>query len=72
MAAESVLGLLAGVIASTFESVGDYYACARISVAPTPPVHAINRGIFAEVFNDFNIGICVQLMKRGIYAKVGR
>ena len=30
------------------ESVGDYYACARLSGAPPPPSHAINRGIGME------------------------
>ena len=30
------------------ESVGDYYACARLSGAPPPPVHAVNRGIGIE------------------------
>lgn len=42
------LGMLAGVLASIIESVGDYYACARISGAPMPPTHAINRGIGTE------------------------
>ncbi|ELT95871.1 hypothetical protein CAPTEDRAFT_174658 [Capitella teleta] len=41
-------GLLAGLMASTVESVGDYYACARLAGAPPPPVHAINRGIAVE------------------------
>ena len=40
--------MLAGVLASAIESVGDYYACARLSGAPPPPVHAINRGIGVE------------------------
>lgn len=30
------------------ESIGDYYACARLSGAPPPPTHAINRGIAVE------------------------
>lgn len=30
------------------ESVGDYHACARLSGAPPPPKHAINRGIGVE------------------------
>lgn len=42
------LGMLAGVLASMVESVGDYYACARLSGAPPPPAHAINRGIGME------------------------
>ena len=28
--------------------MGDYYACARLSGAPPPPKHAINRGIGVE------------------------
>ncbi|XP_072014363.1 solute carrier family 23 member 1-like [Amphiura filiformis] len=28
--------------------MGDYYACARISSAPKPPNHAVNRGILIE------------------------
>ena len=44
----SVFGMLAGVLASMIESVGDYYACARLSGAPPPPVHAVNRGIGIE------------------------
>ena len=43
-----VFGMLAGIIASAIESVGDYYACARLSGAPPPPTHAINRGIGTE------------------------
>lgn len=39
---------MAGVLASTMESIGDYYACARLSGAPPPPTHAINRGIAVE------------------------
>lgn len=44
----AMFGVLAGVLASTIESVGDYYACARLSGAPPPPKHAINRGIWIE------------------------
>ncbi|KAM7397174.1 hypothetical protein PAMP_020167 [Pampus punctatissimus] len=44
----SVLGMMAGVLASTMESIGDYYACARLSGAPPPPTHAVNRGIAVE------------------------
>ncbi|KAM4676318.1 solute carrier family 23 member 1-like isoform 1-T1 [Discoglossus pictus] len=43
-----VFGILAGVISSMVESVGDYHACARLSGAPPPPRHAINRGIGIE------------------------
>ncbi|KAM8860808.1 solute carrier family 23 member 1 [Synchiropus picturatus] len=44
----SILGMMAGVLASTMESIGDYYACARLAGAPPPPTHAINRGIAVE------------------------
>ncbi|TKS83459.1 Solute carrier family 23 member 1 [Collichthys lucidus] len=46
-----VLGMLSATTAGIVESIGDYYACARLSGATPPPVHAINRGIFTE-------GIC--------------
>ncbi|XP_029281726.1 solute carrier family 23 member 1-like [Cottoperca gobio] len=43
-----VFGMMAGIICSMAESVGDYYACARLSGAPPPPKHAISRGIGVE------------------------
>ncbi|XP_005144406.1 solute carrier family 23 member 1-like [Melopsittacus undulatus] len=43
-----IFGILAGVISSMLESVGDYYACARLAGAPPPPKHAISRGIGVE------------------------
>merc|ERR1719228_2123519 len=54
---EGVLGMLAGVTASAIESVGDYYACARLSGAPPPPPHAINRGIGTEGLGCIIAGI---------------
>ncbi|XP_070209980.1 solute carrier family 23 member 1-like isoform X2 [Littorina saxatilis] len=45
---EGVLGCLAAIIASIVESVGDYYACARLSGAPPPPGYAVTRGIGVE------------------------
>ncbi|XP_078378058.1 solute carrier family 23 member 2-like isoform X1 [Oculina patagonica] len=48
VSAAGVFGMLAGVLASIIKSVGDYYACARLSGAPPPPKHAINRGIGME------------------------
>lgn len=54
--AAGVIGMLAGVIASMIESIGDYYACARLSGAPPPPAHAINRGIAMEGFGCFLAG----------------
>ncbi|XP_054709276.1 solute carrier family 23 member 2-like [Uloborus diversus] len=44
----AIFGVLAGALCSAIESVGDYYACARLADAPSPPKHAINRGIFME------------------------
>ncbi|XP_077861835.1 solute carrier family 23 member 1-like [Saccoglossus kowalevskii] len=43
-----VVGMITGVLASIVESIGDYYACARLSGAPSPPPHAVNRGIAME------------------------
>lgn len=48
MTVAGVFGMLAGVLASAIESIGDYYACARMAGAPPPPIHAINRGIGME------------------------
>ncbi len=42
------VGMLAGYIASIVESIGDYYACARLSGAETPTAKTINRGITFE------------------------
>ena len=44
----SFMAMLAVTITSIIESVGDYYACARISGVPPPPAHAVNRGIAIE------------------------
>ncbi|XP_066572480.1 solute carrier family 23 member 1 isoform X2 [Amia ocellicauda] len=49
--AAGALGMFSATLAGIVESIGDYYACARLSGAPPPPIHAINRGIFTE-------GIC--------------
>lgn len=38
------LGMMAAMLASIIESVGDYHACARLSGAPPPPGSAISRG----------------------------
>ncbi|XP_042871312.1 solute carrier family 23 member 2-like [Penaeus japonicus] len=52
-----VFGMLAGVIASIIESVGDYYACARLAGAPPPPIHVVNRGIGTEGLGCLLAGI---------------
>lgn len=38
------VAMIAGVITSVIESIGDYYTCARIAGAHPPPAHAVNRG----------------------------
>jgi len=44
----AIVGMFAGYLASMVESVGDYYACARLSGAPIPDKKTINRGIGME------------------------
>ncbi|WAQ93740.1 S23A2-like protein [Mya arenaria] len=39
---------------SVLDSIGDYYACARVCRVPAPPKHAVNRGIMIE-------GLCSML-----------
>ncbi|OXU18741.1 hypothetical protein TSAR_000108 [Trichomalopsis sarcophagae] len=43
-----VLGMLAGVLACTVESISYYPTVSRMCGAPPPPLHAINRGIGFE------------------------
>jgi nucleobase transporter 1/2 len=50
-------GMLAGYMASMIESIGDYYACARISEAPVPTSRMISRGLGAEGLGCFIAGI---------------
>ena len=50
----AVIGMFAGVMAGIIESIGDYYACARLAGAPSVPRHAVNRGILME-------GLCCML-----------
>ena len=55
------VGMLAATLSSVIESIGDYYATARICQLPPPPKHAMNRGIamegFASVIAGF-VGTC--------------
>ncbi len=50
-------GMLAGYMASMIESIGDYYACARISEAPVPTGRMISRGLGAEGLGCLVAGI---------------
>ena len=51
------VGMLAGYIASVVESIGDYYACARLSGAPIPDKKVISRGIGMEGIGCLIAGI---------------
>ncbi len=53
----ALIGMLAGYIASMVESIGDYYACARLSGAPVPDNRVINRGITFEGIGCFIAGL---------------
>ena len=55
--APALVGMLAGYVASVIESVGDYYACARLSGAPNPTARTINRGITFEGIGCLIAGI---------------
>ncbi len=50
-------GMLAGYLASMIESIGDYYACSRISEGPVPTEKMISRGLGAEGLGCFIAGI---------------
>jgi nucleobase transporter 1/2 len=52
-----VFGMLAGYLASMIESIGDYYACARIAEAPVPTGKMISRGLGAEGLGCLIAGI---------------
>jgi len=52
------VGMFAGVIGGVVESLGDYYACAKLSGAPPPPEYAMNRGILMEGVGCFLTGLC--------------
>ena len=51
------IGMLAGYFASMVESIGDYYACARISEAPVPTEKMISKGLGAEGLGCLIAGI---------------
>jgi len=53
----AIVGMLAGYIASMVESIGDYYACARLAGAPPPDEKTINRGITFEGIGCLIAGI---------------
>jgi len=52
-----VLAMVAAYLASMIESIGDYYAVARISEAPTPTSSMISRGLGTEGIGCFIAGL---------------
>ena len=55
--AAAIVGMLAGYIASMIDSIGDYFAAARMSGAPPPDQRTINRGIGFEGIGCLVAGI---------------
>ncbi len=55
--AAAIIGMLAGYMASMVESIGDYYACARLAGAPPPSPQQVNRGIGMEGIGCFIAGL---------------
>ena len=53
----AIIGMLAGYVASMVESVGDYYAAARLSGAPVPNARVVSRGIGMEGIGCLIAGI---------------
>ncbi|GAB6023965.1 hypothetical protein CHUAL_008694 [Chamberlinius hualienensis] len=53
----SAVGMMSSAIAVIIESIGDYFACARLIDVPAPPPHAVNRGIFVEGFGCLLAGL---------------
>ena len=53
----ATVGMIAGYLASMVESIGDYYACARLSGAPVPDEKTINKGITFEGIGCLIAGI---------------
>lgn len=47
----AVLTMLAGALSAMVESLGDYYAAARIAGAPVPPPAIISRAVFIQGFS---------------------
>jgi uracil-xanthine permease len=52
-----ILAMVAAYLASMIESIGDYYAAARISEAPTPTGSMISRGLGTEGIGCFIAGL---------------
>ena len=42
------VAFITATLTSIIDSIADYYACAKMSHVPPPPLHAVNRGIACE------------------------
>ena len=51
------VGMVAAVMASILESIGDYFAMAGVCEEPPPPQHAVNRGIAVEGLSSLISGL---------------
>jgi len=51
------VAIFAGFLSSMIESIGDYYACARLSGAPVPTPEVINKGIGMEGVGSVIAGV---------------
>ena len=63
----TVYGSLFVISAAMGQEIANYYACARVSQVPPPPLHAVNRGTLVsgliQVFIGlFGVPICCQTL----------
>lgn len=55
-ALSAFISFMVATLTSIIDSIGDYYACARVCNLPPPPDHAMNRGIMVEGFSSLLAG----------------
>ncbi|XP_077997349.1 solute carrier family 23 member 2-like [Glandiceps talaboti] len=67
----AIVGMCCGVLVSTIESIGDYYAAAKLSGVPPPPSHAVNRGISTEGIAGIIAGVWGSLGLTSYSANIG-
>ncbi|KAL5004152.1 hypothetical protein ScPMuIL_017608 [Solemya velum] len=56
ISASVLVGFLVATLISILDSIGDYYACAKMCNVPPPPSHAVNRGLAIEGLCTFFSG----------------
>lgn len=54
-----IVGIISAMCVCVIETIGNYFACAALSEAPTPPKHAINRGVSMEGLATFIAGTLI-------------